>query len=209
MNKNLHVSRETFLEMFQKKLHESNLVLDEKMLNSFYAYYENLIKWNKNINLTRITAVDEIISRHFIDSLNFIKINFDVKEKTICDLGSGGGFPGIPLSIFYKDTNFYLVEKVEKKASFLSYIKSLLNLEKTKIINNRIENIDIKFDVITMRAVNVEESFLNELKNYLNENGKIILYLSPSQTLPKIFGNISEYAFSVDNFSSKIVICSF
>lgn len=209
MNKNSYVSRETFLEIFQQKLNENFLVLDEKMLNSFYVYYENLIKWNQSINLTRITAVDEIISRHFIDSLNFIKINFDVKGKTICDLGSGGGFPGIPLSIFYKETDFYLVEKVEKKASFLSYIKSLLNLEKTKIINNRIENIDIKFDVITMRAVNVEAGFLNELKNYLNENGKIILYLSPSQTLPKIFGNLSEYTFSVDNFSSKIVICSF
>lgn len=209
MNKKSNVSRETFTEIFKLKATSANIKLSDAKISSFFTYYETLLKWNRHINLTRITTLEETISKHFIDSLNFIKTNFETKEKKICDLGSGAGFPGIPLSILLKETNFYLVEKVEKKASFLSYVKSILKLEKTQIINDKIENIDIKFDAIVMRAVNIKEDFLKELKKNLKTEGKLVLYLSSSQTIPHIFTNISEYNFSIDNISSKIIVCSF
>ena len=157
----------TFKENISKYLKEINIMLDDKQVEDFYNYMNFLIEENKKINLTAITSPDEIIIKHFIDSMI---INKYIKENSnIIDIGTGAGFPGIPIKIYRKDINLVLLDSLNKRINFLKEVIKLLNLDNTLTIHNRVEDYAKKtenrekFDIVTSRAV----AKLNILLEYM------------------------------------------
>lgn len=129
----------------------------EEQVNQFYKYMNLLLEWNEKINLTAITDPNEVILKHFIDSLT---INKYIKENsTLADVGTGAGFPGIPLKILRPDLKITLVDSLNKRINFLNEVINKLNLVNIETVHSRIEDFgkDKKyresFDFVTARAV--------------------------------------------------------
>lgn len=139
-------------------------------------YYNYLIEENKKFNLTSITNKDEVFIKHFYDSK--VLINYlDLKNKSILDIGSGAGFPGVVLKIEEPSINLSLIDSVSKKTIFLNNLKNELNLE-YNVINDRIENLDKnnKFDIIVSRAVARLNILLELAIPYVKVNGYFVAY---------------------------------
>lgn len=144
-----------------------DIVFTDKQLNEFYSYMNLLLEWNEKINLTAITEPEEVILKHFIDSLT---INKYVKESaTLADVGTGAGFPGIPLKICRPDLKITLVDSLNKRINFLNEVIDVLKLNDICSVHSRIEdfgkNKDYreKFAYATARAV----ANLSVLSEYL------------------------------------------
>ena len=156
------------------------ITIDEIRNNTKLQEYKRMvIETNEVLNLTAITDSFEFDVKHLYDSL-LISDYFDYKFKNIMDLGSGAGFPGIPLAILLKDTNFYLVEPTKKRCDFLTRVKDALNLTNVTIINKRSEDLDINFrgyfDFIVTRAVSRLNILLEISLPFLKTNGSLICY---------------------------------
>lgn len=155
-----------------------NLMFTDEQLNKFYKYMNLLIEWNKKINLTAIVKPEEIILKHFIDSLT---INSYINEKQkLVDVGTGAGFPGIPMKIYRPDLKVVLVDALNKRINFLNEVIKELKLENIETVHSRIEDFGKNnkyresFDIVTARAV----ANLSVLSEYLlplaNIGGKCI-----------------------------------
>lgn len=114
-----------------------NLTIEQE--EAFKAYYNYLLEENKKYNLTRITDYEEVLIKHFYDSLTLLKTGLFKSGMSVADIGSGAGFPGIPLAIINKDINFSLIESQTKKANFLKSVLKLLKLDNVKVYNMRSE----------------------------------------------------------------------
>ena len=123
---------EEFNKEMNENLKELDIELSEKQLKQFYDYMNILIEWNKVMNLTNITEPSEIIQKHFIDSLTVLK---HIKEDdSIIDVGTGAGFPGIPIKIVYPKTKVTLLDSLNKRVKFLNEVISELELKDIKTI---------------------------------------------------------------------------
>lgn len=144
------------ISLFRTTLAESSLAADfllpEACTLQFERYYHELLDWNAKINLTTITAPTDVAVKHFLDSILLLK--YMTLAGSLIDIGSGAGFPGIPLKIMMPELSVVLVEAVRKKASFLKQIIRLLNLEGIEVYNGRIEAFDrhAVFDYAVSRA---------------------------------------------------------
>ncbi|MBQ9072180.1 MAG: 16S rRNA (guanine(527)-N(7))-methyltransferase RsmG [Bacilli bacterium] len=131
--------------------------ITDKKLDQLEKYYELLIEYNKVMNLTGITEKKEVYLKHFYDSLTIAKIINLKNEDSLCDLGSGAGFPGIVIKIFYPNLKIVLVDSLNKRINFLNIVIKELELENIEAIHTRIEEYakenKEKFDVVTARAV--------------------------------------------------------
>ena len=155
--------------------------LTKEQISNFEKYLELLLEWNEKFNLTAITDKDEVEEKHFIDSIALVKF-FDVKNKTLLDVGSGAGFPGIPLAIVEPSLHVTLLESNGKRVSFLKEAVKQLNLTNVDIIQGRVEELGLreKYDIVTARAVK-ELNILLELCFYLVKvGGYFIAYKSSS-----------------------------
>ena len=153
--------------------------LNEKQINLFEKYLSLLLEWNEKFNLTAITDKDEIEEKHFIDSIELIKY-FDVKNKTLLDVGSGAGFPGIPLAIVEPTLKVTLLETTGKRVTFLKEVVQQLGLNNVEVVQGRAEEQKEreKFDIVTARAVK-ELNILLELCFYqVKVGGTFIAYKS-------------------------------
>ena len=163
-----------------KELAEKNgIYLNEEQLKKFEKYLDLLSKWNRVYNLTSIRKKEEIITKHFLDSLTLAKVfertGISVEGKKIADLGSGGGFPGVPIKIYYGDKiDMYLIEAVQKKCIFLEMLGRELGLD-YKVLCDRAENIDQKFDIVLSRATGDVFDVLKWGKDLLKEGGYLII----------------------------------
>lgn len=141
-------------ENFQESLARDGVRLDEKQIKQFEQYLHLLQEWNEKMNLTAITQEEEIWEKHFYDSIvPFLHTSF----KTFADVGSGAGFPGIPLAILWPDRQFTLIEPLAKRCKFLEEVKKQLNLSNVTIVNARAEDFvkdhRAQFDLVSARAV--------------------------------------------------------
>lgn len=144
-------------DKFIKEVKELGLEINEKKLNQLEKYYEMLIEYNKVMNLTGITEKEEVYLKHFYDSLTISKI-IDLNNQTnLCDLGTGAGFPGIVLKIFYPNLKITLIDSLNKRINFLNEVIKELKLKDIEAIHTRIEDYAkdnrVKFDIVTARAV--------------------------------------------------------
>ncbi len=162
-----------FSNLMNKYGKEIKIKFTEEQLNKFYEYMNMLIKWNEKINLTAIIEPKEIILKHFIDSLNILK--YTEKSKKFLDIGTGAGFPGIPIKIMRKDLEIILLDSLNKRINFLNEVIKELNLEKITAIHSRIEDYGKnkeyreKYDIVTARAV----ANLSTLSEYMLPMTKI------------------------------------
>lgn len=128
---------------FEKEIIENGkkigLDIAEKESKNLYKYMLLMLEWNENVNLTAITEEKEIIYKHFIDSLSVNK--YLTNKEKIMDIGTGAGFPGIPLKIFNEDLNFILVDSLNKRINFLEEVKNELNLNKLELVHARAEEL--------------------------------------------------------------------
>ena len=129
----------------------------ESQIKLLDEYYDLIIEYNKIMNLTGITKKEDVYLKHFYDSLTIAKVISLNEEQNLCDLGSGAGFPGIVLKIFYPNLDIVLVDSLTKRINFLNIVIEKLKLKNIKTINMRIEDFarinKEKFDVVTARAV--------------------------------------------------------
>ncbi|NLJ96961.1 MAG: 16S rRNA (guanine(527)-N(7))-methyltransferase RsmG [Clostridiales bacterium] len=143
---------------FRNGLKKLNISLDDNQMEQFLDYYQLLIEWNKKINLTSIVDFIEVIRKHFIDSLSIVKVFSPHKEK-ILDLGTGAGFPGIPIKIAFPDSKIVLLDSLNKRIKFLDEVIRKLNLRDIVALHGRAEDFGKDdayretFDLCTSRAV--------------------------------------------------------
>ncbi|MEO0234548.1 MAG: 16S rRNA (guanine(527)-N(7))-methyltransferase RsmG [candidate division WOR-3 bacterium] len=151
------------LNQLEKLLRELKV---EKNFQEMAIYLDLLLKWNESVNLISKNDIDIIVERHFRDSLLALNFVCEPKYKNIVDIGSGNGFPAIPLAIVFKEKNFTLIEIKEKKCYFLKEVKESLGLKNVMIKNDDVNSINFSdFDLVLSRAFLKEE----ELKTFMKD----------------------------------------
>lgn len=158
-------------EEFIIAVRELGIELTEEQLNKLDSFYHKLIEWNERINLTRITEEQDVYLKHFYDSLTIAKVVDLSTKATLCDVGTGAGFPGIVLKIVYPNLKITLVDSLLKRVNYLNTIITELNLDNIKAIHSRGEDYKEKFDVVTARAVANIEKLLNFTMHLVNKDG--------------------------------------
>jgi 16S rRNA (guanine527-N7)-methyltransferase len=183
---------------FIQEINKLGIQLTDEQLHQLDKYYQLLIEWNKVMNLTGITEEKEVYLKHFYDSLTIAKVIDLTKEKSLCDVGSGAGFPGMVLKIVFPNLKVTLVDSLNKRIKFLTEVANELNLKDIALVHARAEdfakNNREKFDVVTARAV----APINVLLEYclpLTKVGKYFIALK---------GNISQEIILLNNSLTKI-----
>ena len=169
-------------EEFVLAVKELGINLTEEQLTKLNKFYNLLIDWNEKINLTRITDEKDVYLKHFYDSLTIAKVIDLSTKETLCDVGTGAGFPGIVLKIVYPNLKITLVDSLLKRVNYLNTIIKELELENIIAIHSRGEDFKEKFDIVTARAVANIEKLLGFTMHLVNKNGLFIA----------MKGNISE-----------------
>jgi len=168
----------------------SSRPLTEKDLEHISIYIDILLKWNARINLTAIREEDEIVTRHFGESFfaaaQLFPAPADNSRKknpspTLADVGSGAGFPGLPMKLWAREISLTLIESNQKKATFVREVTRALTLTDVDIQNARAEDVQTKFDFVTLRAVERFEDILPIAGGLLAASGRIVLLISASQ----------------------------
>ena len=144
-------------EEFVNALNKLNVEFNDDILNKLNVYYELLITWNKKFNLTTILEKEQVYLKHFYDSITIVKVCDLNQIKTIIDIGSGAGFPGIVLKIFYPHIKLDILDSNNKKLLFIKEVVDILDLKDVDLIHDRAENFAInnldKYDLVVSRAV--------------------------------------------------------
>lgn len=159
---------------------DNDLNLTEEQKDRFNLYFNELMDHNKKINLTSHRTGEEIVRKNFIDSLTCLQSDLDFSNKKIIDLGSGGGFPGIPIKIMKEDTELHLVESTGKKADFLELVIKKLGLLNTYVRRERIENLAHeknfreKFHIVFARALATLPVLLEYALPFMEQDGIFI-----------------------------------
>jgi len=197
-----------FLKYFPR-LNETQL----SQLNDLKKIYKDL---NKNVNVISRKSIDNINVFHILHSLSINKVIKFKRSTKIMDLGTGGGFPGIPLAITNPNVNFTLVDSIKKKTEIVNTVSTILKLNNVKVLNLRAENVEEKYDFIVSRAVTNMRRFLKLTRNKfqqksINELKNGIIYLKGGDLADEMKGIIhDEYSisnfFNEDYFETKKII---
>lgn len=172
-----------FKEVFEEKEKEINLTISDENIEKLYRYMRILLEWNENINLTAITDENEVIQKHFIDSLTILKyIN---NTDKIIDVGTGAGFPGIPVAINSK-AKVTLLDSLNKRINFLDEVKNVIKLENVETIHGRAEEVAKnkayreKYDIAVSRAVSPMNVLMEYLMPFVKIGGICICMKGPN-----------------------------
>lgn len=173
---------------FEKDLKALNINLTEKQIEQFLIYYEMLIEWNEFMNLTAITEYEDVMKKHFIDSISLIKA-FDVsKSSKVIDVGTGAGFPGLALKIAYPNLQVTLLDSLNKRIKFLDEVIKRLSLVDIDTIHGRAEDfakpdkLREKYDLCVSRAVANLATLSEYCLPFVKVGGKFISYKSEKIT---------------------------
>jgi len=173
-----------FRHLLKKYLWEYGFTISETQLKQFVAYRDELKRWNRKINLTAIVDDHGIIVKHFLDSLSILCCFSITKYAKIADVGTGAGFPGLPIKIYRPDVEMCLIEASKKKTSFLKYILSVLGLKNIEIANARAEELiklpayNSQYDLVLTRYVASIADSAEYCLSLLKSNGMLIAYKS-------------------------------
>ena len=171
-------------QIFENKLNELGIALTDKQKQQFDKFYELLVEWNKVMNLTGITEYEEVNEKHFVDSLSIVKA-LDMKSvKSVIDVGTGAGFPGIPLKIAFPHLKVVLLDSLNKRINFLNTVIAELGLTDIKTIHGRAEDYAKqteyreKFDLCVSRAVANLSTLSEYCLPYVSADGLFVPYKS-------------------------------
>lgn len=191
--------------------------LTDTQLHQF-ELLETLYKdWNLKINVVSRKDIDELYLRHVLHSLGIAKVTSFLPNSKVLDVGTGGGFPGIPLAILYPETQFHLVDSIAKKLKVVNEVAEGLGLTNVKTTHDRVENIDDQFDFIVSRAVAIMPTFVHWVKGKIAKEQKHdlkngILYLKGGDLTEELetyrtatIYNLSDY-YTEDFFDTKKVV---
>ena len=171
-------------KIFESKLNELGIILDDKQKQQFVKFYELLVEWNKVMNLTGITEYEEVNEKHFVDSLSIVKAVDMNSVESVIDIGTGAGFPGIPLKIAFPHLKVVLLDSLNKRLNFLNTVIDELELTDIKTIHGRAEDFakqtDYReqFDLCVSRAVANLATLSEYCIPYVEMDGLFVPYKS-------------------------------
>lgn len=192
----------TSKQLLKEGLNQIGFSYSEEQIKAFMTFLSELKKWNRAYNLTGLKSDKDIIIKHFLDSLLYLKVipvylvrkqkkSTVINALKIADAGTGAGFPGIPIKIMRPEIDITLIESSKKKTAFLRHILRVLSLNRVKVLDERVENLGRKYektyDVIVSRATFKIEDFIKKTCPYVKENGVLVLSKGP-----KVFEEIKE-----------------
>jgi len=174
-------------ELLSTGARELGLTLTKDQLDACFLFHSELKKWNRKINLTAIDDDREIIIKHFLDSFSYLQGFNAAPGQTLLDLGSGAGFPALPLKIVCPGLSITMVESVKKKASFLRHMIRTLGVQNTAVVDQRTETMPASylktFDIVTARAFADMETALSQGVRFLKPEGLMVLSRGPEETV--------------------------
>lgn len=174
-------------ELLQSGAQELGISLTVEQINSMFIYLTELKKWNQKINLTAINDEKDIIIKHLLDSLSFLHGFTPAPGLRLLDMGSGAGFPALPIKIAHPELSIIMVESVKKKASFLRHIIRTLKLTETEVLDTRTEELSDSIlsscDIVTARAFSNMKAALSAGVPLLKPGGLLVLGRGPEETI--------------------------
>lgn len=207
-------------EEFITAVKELGISITDKQLEQLNKYYKALVEWNKRINLTSITEEKDVYLKHFYDSLTLFKEYDLTKDVSLCDVGTGAGFPGIVLKIVFPNLKITLVDSLQKRLKFLDYVIKLLDLKDVELVHERMEDYskqnEEKFDIITSRAVAKTKILVEISFKALKISGHLILMkssfeeeLSDAEKIIKDIGgeviNVNTFKLPIENSERALI----
>lgn len=193
-----------------------NIEISNKQLDLFKRYYDFLLEWNKKINLIS-RREENILEKHFLDSILFLPEIEDLLNQApaVLDIGSGGGFPAIPLAIMKQEWQFTLCESIKKKVNFLNELIKHLELKNVSVINARVETCQKKFNFVTARAVDKLNVLIKYSLPLLKEGGFLLAFKSKDieeeiketeKIIKKNNLKLKIYSKEINNIERKLVV---
>lgn len=187
-------------EQFEKDLTEIGLSFTKQQIDQFLEYYELLVEWNSFMNLTAITEYDEVCKKHFVDSVSLSKAVDLTKPLSVIDIGTGAGFPGIPLKIMFPNLKITLLDSLGKRVKFLNEVIQRLDLHNIEAIHGRAEDyakpglLREQFDISVSRAVANLSTLAEYCLPFVKRDGYFISYKSEKIAEEKL---AAEHAISI------------
>lgn len=169
---------------FDKDLKSFGIDLSDRQIGQFLIYYERLLEWNQRINLTAITEYDEVMKKHFVDSLSIVKAVSDIISLRVIDVGTGAGFPGLALKIAFPELNITLLDSLQKRIQFLDTVIEELELTGVETVHGRAEDfaktgkLREQYDLSLSRAVANLTTLSEYCLPFVKVGGKFISYKS-------------------------------
>ena len=208
-------------EQFVLEVRNLGIEVTEKKLKKLDEFYNLLILWNEKINLTTITAIQDVYLKHFYDSLTLFRVCDLTKDINICDVGSGAGFPGIVLKIFFPNLKITLIDSLNKRVNYLNTIIKELGLVNIEAVHSRMEDFskvnEEKYDIITARAV-ANLSVLSEISvKALKIQGKLVFMKALcddelEMVLPKLsilglkFNKVDKFLLPIEESNRSLIV---
>ena len=209
-------------QLIKKTFDSYGITLSEKQTNQFEKYYQYLVEENQKFNLTAITEKNEVVIKHFIDSV--LPYHDFPQNASVIDVGTGAGFPGVPLKIVRPDLKVTLLDSLNKRVEFLKRLCTLLELEEVSFVHARAEDYckekREKYDIAISRAVAYLPTLSEYLLPYVKKGGKVLMYkadkaeeeIAAGEKAVKILGGkiekIKQFSLREVNSERKIIYIS-
>ena len=199
------------IDEFKTELEKLNISFDDNKLQKLEIYYNFLIEYNAHTNITRVVDKDDVYLKHFYDSLTLIKGVDLINTQNILDIGSGAGFPGVVIKIFYPNIDITILDSNNKKTKFVTQLIEKLNLDKITVINDRAEKYMVnnlnKYDLCVSRAVAFVDIICSLSLPFIKKDGKVVLMKGNLENELKILNNhqkeLNVAKYEVINFNLK------